>query len=147
MASGKVRWKWRSSATVAQADFGDPTTATSYALCLYDGSGLKFSARAPADGICGGRPCWRALHSAGFRFKDSAGTPDGLTRILLKAGSTGRGKINLRGQGANLHTPATPFTTPVRVQFERSGSSVCWDATYSTTPIRNDTSGFKGRSD
>jgi len=64
----------------------------------------------------------------------------------LKAGGAGRGKISLRGQGANLQTTATPFTTPVRMQYLRNGSSLCWDATY-TTSTRNDTSGFKAKSD
>jgi hypothetical protein len=148
LQSGRLRWKWRSSATVAQSDFGDPTTSTSYQVCLYDASGLKLSARAPVDGTCGNeaRPCWSTLSTTGYRFKDSTGTPNGLTKILLKAGGPGRGKISLRGQGANLQTTATPFTTPVRMQYLRNGSSLCWDATY-TTSTRNDTSGFKAKSD
>jgi hypothetical protein len=72
LQSGRLRWKWRSSATVAQSDFGDPTTSTSYQVCLYDASGLKLSARAPVDGTCGNgaRPCWSTLSTTGYRFKD-----------------------------------------------------------------------------
>ena len=45
-----------------------------------------------------------------------------------------------------LHIPALPLTTPVRVQLVRTGSPVCWEATYSA-PTKNDSTEFKGKSD
>jgi len=82
----------------------------------------------------------------GFKYGDEAGTPDGLTRALLEAGGAGRGKIRVKGWGPNLHPPALPLTTPVRVQLRRSDGSTCWEATYSTA-IRNDATGFRAKSD
>ena len=143
---GKMSWKWVSSAAVAPPDFGNPTSTTDYLLCVYDASGEKLSAEAPADGTCGTKPCWKGLGTVGFKYGDKAGTPDGLTKAALKAGGAGKGKIRVKGAGTNLHLPTELLTTPVRVQLKRSGSSACWEATYSaaTTSTAGE---FKAKSD
>jgi hypothetical protein len=146
LGNWKLSWKWTSSATVAASDFGSPPTTTNYLLCLYDNSGEKLSAQAPADRMCGTTPCWKALGTEGFKYGDKVGTPDGLTRALLKAGGASKGKISFTGGGANLHLPMLPLTTPVRVQLRRSGSSVCWEATYSIATT-NTASEFKAKSE
>jgi len=135
-----------SIATVAASDFGSPPTTTNYLLCLYDNSGEKLSAQAPADRMCGTTPCWKALGTVGFKYGDTAGMPDGLTKALLKAGGASKGKISVTGGGANLHLPTLPLTTPVRVQLRQSSSSVCWEATYSTATT-NSAGEFKAKSD
>ena len=66
--------------------------------------------------------------------------------LRLKSGGAGKGKIGVKGGGANLHLPMLPLTTPVRVQLRRTDSNVCWDATYSTA-VTNTVSEFKARSD
>lgn len=96
--------------------------------------------------MCGTTPCWKALGTVGFKYGDKAGTPDGLTKALLKAGGAGMGKIDVKGGGPNLHLPMLPLTTPVRVQLRQSSSSACWEATYSTATT-NTASGFKAKSD
>jgi len=144
--NGKLSCRWASSARVALNDFGSPPTTTGYLLCVYDRSGLRQGAQMPAGRRCGRRPCWKRLGAVGFKYGDEAGTPDGLTRALLEAGGAGRGKIRVKGWGANLRAPALPLTTPVRVQLRRSDGSTCWEATYSTA-IRNDATGFRAKSD
>jgi len=143
--NGKLKWKWTSSGTVALADFGSPTTTTDYVLCLYDMSGEKLSARAPADGMCGTKPCWKPAGSSGFKYADKDGTPDGVTKETLKAGAAEHGKIQVKGAGPNLQLPTLPLATPVRVQLRQSSSSTCWEATYSTAT--NTASEFKAKSD
>jgi hypothetical protein len=103
------------------------------------------SAQAPADRTCGAKPCWKAV-GTGFTYADKAGTPDGLTKALLKAGGAAKGKIGVGGSGTNLHLPTLPLTTPVRVQLQQSSSSACWEATYSTATT-NTGSVFKAKSD
>jgi hypothetical protein len=146
LGNGRLKWKWTSSAAVTTADFGSPPTTTGYLLCIYDASGQKLSAAAPADRTCGTRPCWKALGTGGFKYADKTGSPDGLTHAVLKAGGAGSAKIHLKAGGANLHLPALPLTTPVRVQLRQSGSSTCWDAVYST-PTTNTATEFKATSD
>ena len=146
LANGKLSWKWTSSAAVATGDFGSPPTTTDYLLCIYDASGERLGAQVAASGMCGTRPCWKALGTVGFKYVDTAGTPDGLTKVLLKAGSAGRGKLGVNGSGTNLHLPILPLTMPVTVQLQQDASSACWEATYSTATT-NTASAFKAKSD
>jgi hypothetical protein len=96
--------------------------------------------------MCGTKPCWKVLGTIGFTYADKTGTPDGLTKVLLKAGSAGRGKIGVNGSGVNLRLPTLPLTTPVKVQLQQDGSSACWEAMYSTATT-NTGSAFEAKSD
>jgi hypothetical protein len=146
LGKGKLKWRWTSSAAVATSDFGDPAATTDYRLCIYDASGEGWSALAPAGGTCGGRPCWKALGSVGFRYGDRDALPDGLTKMLLAAGTVGRARIQVRGGTANLPLPSLPFTTPVRVQLQRADGGACWEATYGSA-VTDGPDGFKAKSD
>jgi hypothetical protein len=141
----QLTWKWTASALTPKSDFGAPLTTSTYALCLYDATGLRLTATAPFDDTCPAKPCWKET-KAGFKYRDKDLTPDGLARIKLRAGGAGKGKISVRGNGANLGLPSPPLSTPVRVQLKRSDASACWEATFST-PTKNDTTTFKARSD
>jgi len=57
-----------------------------------------------------------------------------------------RGKIQVKGGGANLHLPTLPLVTPVRMQLHREDTGACWEATYSSAST-NTTGGFKAKSD
>ena len=146
LGQGKLSWKWTSSGTVNLSDFGSPATTTGYVLCLYANAGLKLTAQALPDRTCGTKPCWKALGTKGFKYKDKAGTPNGLTGIKLVAGGAGKARIGVKGKGANLPAPALPLAIPVRAQFKRADTGACWDATYSTATT-NTTSEFKAKSD
>ena len=130
---------------IAPGDLGTPTTASSYTMCLYDQGGLKLRATAPAGGVCGTKPCWKASHG-GFKLAAKAATGDGLTKIILKPGEAGKAKISVRGKGANLHLPPLQLDTPVRVQLKRSDGNGCWEGTFSA-PATNDSGAFSGKSD
>ena len=137
-----MTWKWTSSGAVGLSDFGSPSTTTDYVLCLYDNAGLEMTADLPAGRMCGTKPCWKSLSTIGFKYRDKSGIPDGLTTALLRAGSAGSGKIQVKGK--NIPLAALPLTTPVRVQLRQSGSSMCWEASYSTA-IRNTSTGFTAK--
>jgi hypothetical protein len=77
----RLTWKWVKGAATTPADFGDPTLATDYRLCVYDATGdgaaLIAAADIPAGGTCAGTPCWKAT-TRGFRYRDKAATPDAI---------------------------------------------------------------------
>jgi len=145
----QLTFAWK-GATTTLAEFGNPTTTASYALCVYTGSGPQpaFSLAAPAASSCAGTPCW-TIPSTGDRYsyKDPLFTPDGLARVDLKPGVVGaRSEIHVKGQGVNLNMPPLPLTLPVTVQVRNTQTSVCWDAVYSAS-IFNDTARFFAQSD
>jgi hypothetical protein len=141
----KVSWKWVSAGTVALGDFGDPTMATGYVLCLYDATGRLLAAPVPPGGTCTGKPCWKTLKT-GAKYSAKDPTPDGLQRVTLKAGGPGKAKIVVRGNGPALAVPTLPLTTPVHLQWRRDDAATCWDATYSHPRI-DDAGSFKAKSD
>ncbi len=148
-ANDVLLWKWRRGAATSKAEFGDPPGATDYALCVYDDTGLLTSVTVPAGGSCGRRGCWMERGS-GFRYRNPDGTPDGAAGVLLRPGRRdGRTKVVFAAAGENLELPdLASLASPLTVQLRRSGSGVCWSATYTFPPARrNDDTIFRDRSD
>lgn len=129
-AKDQVRWRWSKGAATTVADFGNPTGTDHYDLCVYDGGGLVASMAIPAGGLCGGHPCWRAS-AKGFRYKNKAATPRGITKLSLTAGETGKASIQIAGKGDALPllAPST-LQAPLNVQLRHRATGVCWGATY-----------------
>jgi hypothetical protein len=140
----QVSWKWKGQAT-ALGDFGDPLHTTGYELCIYQGVTPKPAARAPAGDTCGSKPCWKALGTKGFAYKDGDLTPNGLLKVTLKAGDTGKAQVSVKGKGANLPDGVLPLTTPVTVQLQAT-TGQCWTATFGTAQS-SDSGQFKAKSD
>jgi hypothetical protein len=140
----QVSWKWKGQATTL-GDFGNPPATTGYAVCVYQGATLKLAARAPASAACGMKPCWKALGTNGYGYKDGALTPDGLSKVTLKAGATGRAQVAVKGKGANLPDGVLPLMTPVTIQLQAT-TGECWGATFGTAAV-SDTGQFKATSD
>jgi hypothetical protein len=140
-------WKWLSGTIAGQSAFGDPTTATSYALCVYDDGALVEDYLIAPGGTCDGDPCWEAIGDKGYQYTNDAGNTDGITEVLLLSGS-GNAKILARGRGGNVAVPSTDplFTqdTDVTVQLVRSGVG-CWQAVYSTPATKNTDESFKDK--
>ena len=144
-----LRWIYRRGPATTSAELGDPTTATSYALCIYDADGLEASITVPAGNACGSRSCW-SERAGGLHYRNPARAPDGAAQIILPQGRRdGPGKIVFKASGANLDLPDLgSLTSPVTVQLRRSGSAVCWGAQYSFPPAhRHDGARFRDRSD
>jgi hypothetical protein len=144
-ASDLLVWKWLQG-DAAVADFGDPLGTGDQALCIWDGGqNLLWRGEAPAGGMCGSAPCWKALGGKGYRYKNGAGTPDGLSGVLLGAGVGGKAKLQVKGKGALLAPPAPAFALPVRVQLQSEGGR-CWEAQYGASGVLVNSAGsFKGK--
>ena len=144
-----IKWKWRAGAATSFAAFGNPTTTTDYAICVYDASNIAAAAQsalAPAGGICGVTlfgPCWKTDGTRGFRYNDKRETPDGIMQISLHAGDDGRARATVFGSYGSLPPVALPFALPVTVQLQASNGE-CWGTEY-TTPRVNDGVNFIAR--
>jgi hypothetical protein len=151
----KLNWKWLKGAQTELSDFGDPTTTTSYALCVYDEvGGVPASTTtfdiAPAN-LCGSDPCWKAKGERGFKYKNDAGNADGITSILMKSGQNGKAKVIVKGRGLNLALPA-PATltellnqdTAVTVQLVNSVNK-CWTTEFISPALKNEVDLFRDK--
>ncbi len=142
----QVVFKWGRGAATSVTDFGAPTTTDDYALCVFN-PGKSLELDAPAGGVCGTRQCWKALSIKGFAYKDSARTPNGVDKIVLKAGLAGKAKVQLKGKGSTLPTLPLPLTLPARVQLQ-SENGQCWEGSFSAQGVQaSDSTQFKGKGD
>jgi len=143
----KLVWKLSRGATTSFAELGSPTVDTDYSLCLYDASGaLLATLRAPAGGICRGRPCWKVRGDAkGYLYKDPDRASDGVRILGLTPGLDGRTKLTLKAAGDGLPNVSLPLALPVTAQL-RGAHGKCWSATYGVAG-RNDAEVFKAKSD
>jgi len=145
-AKDQLQWKWLKGSTTDVAAFGQPDDASAYQLCLYDAQGVRYSASIPAGGLCGAKPCW-AAKTTGFQYSSKALTPNGIAKVLLKAGADQKAQVQVKGKGALLNPPAPPFLhLPLRVQLKRLDAPECWEATFSTA-TKNAAGIFKAKSD
>jgi Tol biopolymer transport system component len=144
----QLKWKWLTGEETELDDFGDPTLTESFALCLYDESGaptLHAKAEVPPGGVCNDSPCWRPAGAAAFKYRDKVGTPNGVTKLLLKAGADGNARVILKGKGDPLPTIELPMPLPLRVQLQ-STSGACWEALYDPGGVsENDGTSFTGK--
>ena len=131
----KIVWKWlKGVQTVDPSALGDPTASTNYALCLY---GFPVSQlEAPAGGK------WSAS-GTGFSYSDSTLSPDGVRKVLLKAGEAGNGKAIVKAKGSNIPLPFLPIATPLTVQLLNSDGE-CWEAVYGNV-LKNTSEVFKAK--
>ncbi len=144
----QLKWSWNRGAATSIADFDDPPlSSATYRVCLYDASGNSqplLEADVPPAGTCGTRPCWKGIPSRGYVYKNKAGLPDGVVKMLLSAGSDGKAKIQASGKGTNLQTPALPLIPPVTAQLVivDGASTQCWQTTF-TAATTNGSSLFR----
>jgi len=101
----------------------------------------------PAGGVCDGNPCWQAA-GATLKYRNAARTPDGISKLVAKAGDTGRAKVTTKGKGALLPPlPVLPLSLPTRVQLHAEGAA-CFEAVFGGAGVvRNDAESFVGRGD
>lgn len=142
----QVVFKWSRGAATQVTDFGSPNTTDDYALCVFNPE-LTMQLDAPAGGVCGTSQCWKVLSIKGFAYKDPDRTPDGVDKVVLKAGLAGKAKVQLRGKGPNLPALPLPFTLPATVQLQ-SANGTCFEGDFSITGQQLNTStDFKGKGD
>lgn len=151
----KLSWRWIGSTATAPAELGDPTTATAYSFCVYDGvDALVIGVQIPAGGLCflnGYKTCW-GVRKDGFAYKSRLpGSVDGATILKLKAGAANRSRMKLKAKGPNVVLPTLPLVQSpktVRAQLVNS-NGVCWETSYSGRPLSrlNDAVKWKDKND
>jgi cysteine-rich repeat protein len=143
----RMKWKWAAGAATPVGDFGNPAINTDYQVCVYDQSGLRLDARAPHAGVCAAKACWKATGTNGFKYKDKDLTPDGISQIVLKAGISGKAKIQVQGRGSLLAMPSlTSLTQPVTIQIQAT-NGICWETVFSSPPVVQSSTSFKDKGD
>jgi cysteine-rich repeat protein len=144
-AKAKLKWKWASAAAFDTATLGDPSTVDALSLCVFDASGFRFDATAPAGGICGKKPCW-SVDPGKIVYKNKSAAPDGVLKLQAKSGDPGKGKAQLQAKGVDLGLPTTTLNGPVQAFLLSGAGPACLQATYST-PATNTPGEFKAKSD
>lgn len=148
-ARDRVWWTWKTTESVAKAEFGDPVSGpSSFTLCVFGDDGrLLFDATARAAVNCGTMPCWRETTS-GFAYRDSSPGPDGASSVRLTGSPTpSRATLSFAGRGAGLGLQGLPVTAlPLRARLLRSDSPQCWESSHSS-PVRNGAAWFKALAD
>jgi Thrombospondin type 3 repeat len=140
----KLVFKWLKGPLTDVSEYGDPQSSADYALCLYTGVALHplTELTVPADSMK-----WKPVSTKGFKYKDSGGSADGVTNILLKSGAAGKSKALVKAKGTNLSLP--PFGNlplPVTAQLVNSETNACFQATYVLQDVKkNDLGQFKAK--
>lgn len=147
----KLMWTWRGSTGTNLSDFGDPTSTTDYALCLFSSaSGVpSLAAQVPlrSGGLCRGQPCWRAVRN-GFVYRNRWANEFGIRSLKLGAKSSGGGQVSLLASGQKLELPSLPLSQDPAVVIElRNSLGHCWQATMTAPARRNDASHFADTND
>jgi hypothetical protein len=135
----RLSWMWQRGEETPLDALGSPlSSSTTYGLCLYDTSA---AAQPRADvGVAGGAG-WIAAGPNGFRYDSATGAPFGVRKIKIKAGTSGRPRIVVKGEGSALGLASLPLTFPVTVQLvvDDDTSFECWEANFSSAK-RNEAS-------
>jgi hypothetical protein len=130
-----VTWAWRHGPALPVAALGDPTTpgGPAYALCIRDGDGtLVFRAEVAAGGTCASRPCWRALGTRGFAYKNARAS-EAPTALRVVAGGRAGSQTSVAIKGAAIF-PKLPPALPLTAQLE-SGDGACWTSTIDASHV------------
>jgi hypothetical protein len=93
---------------VTQSQFGNPVSgSTEYKICIYDAADqLKGSYTiARAGQMCGDGPCWSAISDKGYKYGDKSAAADGILKMKLIGGDTGKGKIKVIGKNTTGNLP------------------------------------------
>jgi hypothetical protein len=149
-AKNRFSWRIARGGAAAAADFLDPIDGASLlGICLYDASAAGqplLTSAIISGGTCAGRPCWRHAGTTGYRFKNRAGTPQGIRALKLGASRGGELKLALSAKGPNVAVPPLALVPPVRVQLQVADdhTTVCWEAVFSSAS-RNDARLFKAK--
>ena len=97
----RLVWKWIKGAATTQTDFGNPTTSASYALCVYDNTGLVGTMDVPPDSNK-----WVAIGLKGYKYTDLTATEDGAFKLKLKGNdSAPKSKALVKARGMDQMDP------------------------------------------
>jgi hypothetical protein len=138
----KLVWKWARGQSSTLTDFGNPTTSSTFALCLYDEGGATPKLLAEKVIPTGGG--WEQVTS-GFQYLDRDAVANGFSKIFLKTGSDDDAKIIVHGKGPNLDVAALGVDQLSSVRVQLVNENACWEARFANTS--GGPREFKGRGD
>jgi cysteine-rich repeat protein len=144
-----LKWRWLKGEETLLADFGNPTSSTEYALCVYDEAAATPSLATTIPILPGVN--WFIQGSKGFKYKDKTLSNAGVKNILLKIGDPGKAKVTLNAKGTLLPTPppigANVYfnqDTAVTVQL-LNDLGMCWSVDFEFPAKKNDGSKFQDK--
>ncbi len=147
-AKDKLKWKWQKGPRVVFAELGRPDVSTAMALCMYDDAEGEAGLAARIDIPTGSG--WRAVGAKGFKFKDRGAGGDGVYKVMIKTGPSGKTKAMLAAKGENLPLPGPVSATryfemdpKVRAQLIND-NGMCWSVELGSAR-RNTATLFKGK--
>ncbi len=126
----KIIFKWIKGALTTVGELGTPTSTTDYALCVYGNYVGTTGASIANYNAPAGAPKWKTIGTKGYKYKDPAGSPEGVTKVILKSGAAGKSKVLVKGKGGNLPDPTVPFTLPVVAQVVNSDNATCFEGVF-----------------
>jgi cysteine-rich repeat protein len=148
--------KFGGGPAISQAEFGNPIHppcgSTAYSLCLYSGNGDLAGQiivdRAGYRCSDGADMCWSSPGGAppagrSLNYRDKANQSDGVSKLLMKAGGSGKSRILLKASNnSDLNRQALPTgiaatlssasSSPATMQLVTNDAG-CFSATLSTT--------------
>lgn len=132
-----MKWVWTKGDATSFAALGTPESSTAYALCVYDSEGA-LAATSQRVAIAADGSKWTTKAPKLAKYKDKAGTADGTTKVLVKAGASGKAKIVFLAKGANLVLPEAAsedqlfaLEPNLQVQLIHDGGE-CWGSEFTT---------------
>jgi hypothetical protein len=133
---GKDKFKltWAKGPPPSPADLADPTDSAAYEVCVDDAVGPRLAARVePGAG-------WKALGTAGFKFKEKTGVNGGMTALAAKVSPNGNAKVVVKGKGVNLDDPGSlPWTPPVVAYVANVDTGACFYAQFEGAEVKKST--------
>lgn len=106
--------------------FGDPLTTTTVAACIYDEADtLVGELSVDPGGVCGtkAKPCWKALGSGGFRYKDKEASSSGVLKLKGKSPKPEKATFKLKARN-KLKKGQTAMPTGITTSLE--GATRAW---------------------
>lgn len=144
----RLRWTWKGDSS-GPAEFGDPSTGSGYALCVFDaqsGAPVRTLEAVVPGGPCPRRPCWKADED-GVSYRNRARTPSGVQAFQAEVGARGTGGLSVKAAGDALPLPPLPLgpDPELTVQLLSLETGSCWEARFDTSS-RNSANTFSAKS-
>ncbi len=127
----RFSWTWAKGEATTQAEFGDPTDTTDYALCIYQDGEISGASDFFADGD------WGEIKD-GYKRKATffaEGNKLGIESVKLKGGADGKSKIVIRQKQYTAPQMHFPVAVPLTVQLVNLDSDLCFESVFDADDI------------
>jgi probable HAF family extracellular repeat protein/cysteine-rich repeat protein len=109
VSSDRVDWRWTTDGSLPYADLGDPSTATNYALCIWD-----FASGTPALATAiepGKDDLWQSRAPKSWTYGRGETWPGGVKTLKISAGEDGSASAKLSARGLSVAMPTAVSAT------------------------------------